>query len=381
MTKPKNKTEILKMIYALQIPDKALMRSIGYSYDWTGRILTELLNKKYIKSTDIDNMPRAITLTKLGYGILQEKYSTDNEVSLKIKERIKGNENKERQYRIATTVQLFNSYIPEYIDYFLQFEKEVDAYVGSLGDVIKRNDKIERYRLEFERRRLLNKNGRFFITIREMRELDNESLRNIQSPRALGLLHFESGNYVVYNSLKTRMRIYGDFDMLYRNLLEETLDNSINGSITFATSNKVFIDSINGKTNEKQYFTLSNHLHKKSYYVPLDSNGAQQLFVYTIPNFKKRMAEGLFEKDSIDRAQNTIYDAIDENNNISYLAFECDYNEIETLKMNIESIHAKSELQIYCFPHQVKLFESIFGERATILEVPVESVEKYFENK
>lgn len=374
----KTKHEILKMIYALQIPDKALMRSVGYSYDWTGRIINELLEDKCVKSVEIDRIPRAISLTNKGYGMLQEKIAINDGVRKKLKERVKGDNNKLRQYRIATTVQMLNSYIPEYIDDFLLYEKRIDDHLDTIDGVLNRQSKIEKYRAEFERRRKLDKQGRFFITVREMRELDEDNLKNIQSPRALGFLHLEGGNFVVYNSLKNRIRTYGEFDMLYKELIEEITDNSLQGSITFATTNKVFIDSINSNINEKQFFTLSNRLFKKAYYVVLDSNGCQQLYVYTKPDFRKQVAIGLFESEDIKRAENTIYDAIDSFSNISYLGFECDYNEVETLKMNAETIHLNRGLSIYCFPHQVKLYSAIFGDRATILQVEIEAVKRFF---
>ena len=87
---------------------------------------------------------------------------------------------------------------------------------------------------------------------------------------------------------------------------------------------------------------------------------------------------GLFESEDIKRAENTIYDAIDSFSNISYLGFECDYNEVETLKMNAETIHLNRGLNIYCFPHQVKLYSAIFGDRATILQVEIEAVKRFF---
>ena len=66
-----------------------------------------------------------------------------------------------------------------------------------------------------------------------------------------------------------------------------------------------------------------------------------------------------------------------EKGDIVYLGFECDINELQRIYDNMETIRVRSNIIIYCFPHQVLLYKTLFADRADIRIVPAESVFRY----
>lgn len=354
--------DLLKFIYITQYPSKKLMRSLGNSYDFTGRKIRQLINDGYLLETKIGSA-KTLAITKKGLTYLQKEYKISKELDKKLRVKTKGEKNKIRQSKLAMSLQMLNKYVPNYIDDYISFENKINANENILIQTA-RQDKIERIRNEIYEReqRSLNFKKCWFMTFREIRELDKSKLKNITSTRTNGIYHTPIGDFAIYNHYKKRMRCYGNFERVFYQFAEEICDKELDGAIHFGSSFQVLLDTIL-KTPDSQLdnYILSSLIYKKQFYVPLTSDGIKQLQIYNINNFRQKACNALIKKEHIRNAETLIIDGYSENE-IFYLGFECNYNEIDGLYKNIENMFSDKEITIYCFPHQSYFYEQLFGK-------------------
>lgn len=372
--------DLLKFIYVTQYPSKKLMRSIVGSYDYTGRVIKQLINKGYILETKINDIT-VVCLTKEGLNYLKPYIDFDDVLYKRMKLRVKGEKNKFRQAKLAQTIQMLNKYVPTYIDNYLLFEKNN----SNSFDNKSRRSKIEKIRNEIfqrEQRSLSAKQGCWFITFREMRELDVNNLKNIPSTRVQGIFHIGGKDFAVYNHYKKRMKMYGNFEYVFNQFAEEVCDKPLNGAIHFGSSFQILLDTIT-KTPpmQKNSYIISNLIYPTQYFVPLTSDGINQLSIYSIKNFNKHLGNALLSEEQISNAKNLIVDGY-EDNLLTYLGFECNYNSIESLYQCMQTVYLKNDLEIYCFPHQAYFYEQLFKNHSVkIKTIPIEKVLNFLKRK
>ena len=381
MVKIKTTLDILKFIYITQFPSKKIMRSLGSSYDFTGRKIKQLINEGIILETKIQDI-NTLTLSKKGIQLLSKEIVLDKELDKKLRTRIKGEKNKIRQSKLAMSIQMLNSYIPNYIDDYIDFEKKLKTF--NFNNQIARQDKIENVRNEiFEREQRSQKFDKcWFISFKEIRDLDKTKLKNIPSTRTNGIFHTSTGDYAIYNHYKKRMKCYGNFELIFNQFAEEVCDKPLDGAIHFASSFQVLLDTIlKTPDGQKDSYIISSLIYPKQFYVPLTSDGIKQLQIYQIKDFRNKIRNALIKKDEIRNAENLIIDGYS-NDTISNLGFECDYNETEILYKNMNDIFLNKKLILYCFPHQAYFYEQLFNDfDVEIKTIKIEDVISFLEKK
>ena len=367
---------ILLFIAASQLPQRQVLRCLGYSYDFTGRIINRLIEKDLIeiKTLDKPHEEKYICLTDKGHKYIEGKFPEYKNAFKKIKKRIKGQDNKNRQFKIACIMAMLNSFFPEHIHQYLSLENGEAVQKGTPYNI---EDKYSSLRSEIARRKTEKSDGYLLLT-REMRDIDEAHLKNLTSARALGLMNMSNKDYVIYNHNKRKMRSYGDFEERYNYFVEALTGNPVKNSLCFMRSYSPLISSLTkaDPLNENTYI-LNKKIYENQFCIPLTYQGLQQLKVFSIPNFRERVKEKLLSEEEIDRAHMSTYDGISEAGNLIFLGFECNYNEIESILNNMGTIHIDKTIQVYCFPHQSLLYEELFGNRAEINTIEMETILKY----
>lgn len=358
----KSEIEILNFLLSFQFANKGLMRLVGKNYDHTGRVIKKLLDKKLIKETEISYpaKQKVLTITNEGLKELSDCCKVDKNVLQILKNKIKGNENKYRQYKFATTAEIFYPFFPsigkDYLDSI-----SARYYNKSLS--------IER---AFERKSQGKSN--YFISLKELREIDKYKLRKLTSTRAQGIANIQDTLYTIYNYGNKRMRAHGDFEEKFQDYVLLLTGKEVSRSLNFGSSYQIIIDTFN-RTALKQYNTyiLTKHLYERQYFIPLTSSGSKQLQIFFIPNFRQKIRNALISPSEIVKTE-TFYDGVDKTGNLVYIGFECDISEIEKLRHLLETIKIDSEIIVYAFPHQVHFFEEIFNGRAKIRTLTIDQV-------
>lgn len=381
-------SEIERYIYALQFPQRKLIRDMGYNYDYLGRRIQKFIADGIIDQGTVFEVP-TVLLSKKREEEIRKELEISDEVKNLLKDRIKGDEKKKRQLRFATTVQMLYRYLPDYIsDYLEVCEKYVAQKDNSEAKSNEENLNIVRENLVYRARKhrtdtgiiysqsdypLNFKENNFFISTREVRMLNPVGSKTISSARPQGILHTNEGYFTVYNHLRNRLMKYAEHENKFKYLGEQIVRTDIEKSIHFALSYKVLLDSIlkTSDTQRSQYILTSN-LYDKCYYVPLNSGGNSQLYFYMIKGLRSYLKKLLIEPGDISRADGIVYDGISENGNPIYLGFETEYNELRTL-YELYLSNGCQEMLVYCFPHQTYLYRTLF-ENAEIRTYSLEQI-------
>lgn len=387
----KDTLEYLTYTYALQYPQKKLIRCIGHSYDYSARKLQHLVSTGLIQLnlTQFSNAPRhtihTFSLTKLGATYLKQNSLNEPNLTTILKSQCKGHDKKQRQLRLSTTLQMFYPYIPNLIPQYLS---TLNGHAQCTNNTS--NERFGNIKSEIEFRKKLTQTSKQyceansnnfpakpqwlspdisfkypqnqFITLREIRTLLPKQKQTITSERALGIFLANSEPFIIYNHLKRRMRAYGTFEEKFKYMAEEITSSEVTSSIHFGSSYKILLDTFQKSSDEaRNSYILSNEIYQKQYFVPLSYEGHKQLEIYMIPNFHSKILQGILQPCEIRRAQNIIFDGISENNDHIFLGFECDYNRIRRVYDYVR-YHNDVSLTIYCLPHQEQLYRTLFSE-------------------
>lgn len=354
----KTEKQLLKYIFLFQPVNKALLRLIGANYDFTGRVISSLITKGLVENITIkathEKKENALQLSDSGYRLILPYITISDTLLYKNKNRIKGDDNKYRQYKLSSVISMFGPLFGDYTEQFLDMEHRLEYKLFPIEQ-------------EIEKRKKEHPNG-FILTNREIRDMDEYNLRKVTATRSNGIAISNDSCYLLYNHNHKRMRSHGDFENKFKTYMEMTLPNNKISSIHFGRSYKPAIDTLfKTSISQRETFIMSQSCHENTFFVPLTHNGAQQLKLYFIPKVKEQIAGILLEKKEMDRAHNTPYDGEAENGDIIFLGFECDIQNIERIIYILNTIKAESEVTVFCFSHQQEFYKQVFKNRATIL--------------
>lgn len=214
-----------------------------------------------------------------------------------------------------------------------------------------------------------NNSKSWMILTRELRCIDSKKLRTMSSVRALGLFHTTTGNYVFYNSMSNRIISYFEYEEKFQYFISNLLHDGNLKLFIFGKSYKVAIDTVKSTENERKKYLFGNRIYKQQYYIPLTSDGAKQIEIFTIPNFRLISREALINEEDQHRAKNLIYDGEVGNGNLLYIGFECELNEIQDIFDILSTIKISKTITVFCFKWQANFYHSVFGEQGIIKTV------------
>ena len=358
----KAELKMLTYIFLFQPIDKSLLRLVGNNYDFAGRIVKSLLLKHYIEETfisaDYNKNEPVIQITKQGEDIFLYYYPLPVPLIEQNRNKIKGDENKYRQYKLSSVILIFSQICPEYCQQFVKLEKSLQC-----------NSDVLYQTLEFRKNKFP-----FIVTNREFRDMDDYNLRKITATRSNGVAVTEKEIFTLYNHNRKKMRSHGDFEDKFKLYIETVFPNKTQSAIHFGKSYKAANDTIlKTSFQKKSSFILSNDLYHHNYYVPLTVPGARQLEIYFIKDSREKIKSEILTSDEISAARNTIYDG-EAGEKIIYLGFHCDISEIERLFYLLATVKQGSLLDIYCFDHQRLFYENLFENKAHIIPLSISEI-------
>lgn len=353
--------KLLFFLFLFQPANKSLLRLVGNNYDFTGRQISSLFSKGYIEEVLIKPKyglsEKVICLTQSGFKLISSLSQVSDSLTRNNKNRIKGDENKYRQFKLTSIIEMFMPIFPNYSEQFINLEQEIEINKKTIGDEI------------------LNKQTPYLITSREIRDMDEHSLRKITATRSQGFAISSETAFILYNHNHKRMKSHGDFEEKFHLYTELLFPQKQISALHFGRSYKPALDTL-FKTNisQRENYIMSKSIFYNHYFVPLTSNGAQQLKIYFIPDFKNKIKSSILLPSEISKTSNLPYDGETEDGNIIYLGFECDIPEIENVLYSLQTVKKNSSVIIYCFNHQEHFYRQVFGENTTIYSLRVADV-------
>lgn len=353
--------KLLFFLFLFQPADKSLLRLVGNNYDFTGRQISSLFRKGYIEKITIKpkygSSEKVICLTQTGFKLISSLSQISPSLIRNNKNRIKGDENKYRQFKLTSLIEMFLPIFPDYINSFISLEENL------------RDSKTT---IEKE---ILNRQIPFIVTSREIRDMDEHNLRKITATRSQGIAVSQDTAFILYNHNHKKMKSHGDFEEKFHLYTELLFPQKQISALHFGRSYKPALDTL-FKTgiSQREKFIMSKGIFQDHYFVSLTSSGAQQLQIYFIPNFKEKIRSNILLPEEISKAVNLPYDGEADNGDIIYIGFECNISEIENVIYSSQTVKRNSNIVIYCFKHQEYFYKQVFGENTTIYPLSVAEV-------
>lgn len=213
---------------------------------------------------------------------------------------------------------------------------------------------------------------------KDLKRLSEDEMSKTSFTRMVGAL-FACGNcYAMYNTRSATMKWSGKGEFKARDSLRELSNmNSeisiVNSAILLGQSGTVALNTIvESDKSQKQEFRFDS-VYDHIYFIPLNEDGIRQLRLLTVPDWKEKILNLLFdpEERSYNRGRFE-YDAIvDEVYIYSYLDAD-----IARLMRLHETLSAqKRDVVVLCFAYQVAFLREYFGPLVELKVIDFDAVE------
>ena len=353
--------KLLFFLFLFQPADKSLLRLVGNNYDFTGRQISSLFNKGYIEEIIIKpkygSKEKVVCLTQQGYRIILSLSQVSPLLTYNNKNRIKGDENKYRQFKLTSLIEMFIPIFPNYPELFINLEKEIENNRTTIEQLTTNNQTP------------------CLITSRELRDMDEHNLRKITATRSQGLAVSQDSVFILYNHNHKKMKSHGDFEEKFHLYTELLFPNKQISALHFGRSYKPALDTLfKTSISQRERFIMSKNIFQNHFFVPLTSKGAQQLMIYFISNFRKKVRSSILLPSEVANTNNLPYDGETERGDLLYLGFECNISEIENVLYSLQTVKKYSSIIVYCFNHQEYFYKQIFGKNLTVYPLSVADV-------
>lgn len=217
-----------------------------------------------------------------------------------------------------------------------------------------------------------------FYFSRDLKRLSLPELSKIQFTRMVGAVFYPGGCYAVYNTRSVPMKWngMGEFKTV-GSLTELARMNAgiihVDSAILFGTSEEIALQSFSEKSKEQKKEIRADAVFRHIHFIPLNEYGIRQLRLLTVPDWKNRLLELLFEADALSHDTGHFeYDAfVDGAYVFSYL--DGDLTRLVRFREGIED--KPGPFEVLCFPHQVDFLREYLAGRAVIKTIGLEAIE------
>lgn len=207
-----------------------------------------------------------------------------------------------------------------------------------------------------------------FYNSRYLKSLEKDEMNKIKYSRIAGAIYFGTGCYAVYNTRSSVMKWYGEGE--YKMLLDlndicrqNTWFSDVESAILFGHSYEIALKTIRFHSRSLRTETVLSGKYNSLHFIPLDDVGQKLLRMLTIPNWKQRLYELIFEPESIVENGIFAYDALEDN---EYILCFMD-SDIAKLSSFIQSVRTTDyKWSVLCFREQVPFLRSFLGEDVVI---------------
>ena len=236
---------------------------------------------------------------------------------------------------------------------------------------------------------LIDPGSPFFLTSRAIKQIggDDDESNKTNFTRMVGGLFAGNNCYCVFNTRDSVMKWSGGGEMkakfnlecIYEANSERSVDR-IHSAIIFGSSPEIAMGSIEStaKISRKEYRfdSVFWYIH----YIPLNEYGARLLRFFTIPNFKEKLLQFLFEDEERSFGRGSFdYDALipsEQGNKHVLVLLDCDLARLKRFKEALEFYLDKLG-EIICYDWMARYVQKYMeGTNATVKCFPLKMVEE-----
>lgn len=213
---------------------------------------------------------------------------------------------------------------------------------------------------------------------KDLKRLSEDEMSKTSFTRMVGALFACGTCYAMYNTRSATMKWSGKGEFKARDSLRDLSDmNSeisiVNSAILIGQSGTVALNTIlESDKSQKQEFRFDS-VYDHIYFIPLNEDGIRQLRFLTVPDWKEKILNMLFdpEERSYNRGRFE-YDAIVDDVYI-YSYLDADIARLMRLHETLSAL--KRDVVVLCFAYQVSFLREYFGPMVELKVIDFDTVE------
>lgn len=217
-----------------------------------------------------------------------------------------------------------------------------------------------------------------FYLAKELKKLGEAEMNKTMFTRMVGTAYLGQRPYAVYNTRSAVMKWSGkgEFKTLHSVIEISRLNTGTDATpaaILFGQSESVALKTLLESDTTKRPEFRFDAVYRNLYFIPMNEHGIRQLRLMTIPEWKERLLELLFDLDvrTYDRGLFE-YDAkIGDAYVFSHL--DGDLARLVRFKEAVEN--QRGNYEVLCYPYQMAFIREYLGNRVTIKTIGFDAVE------
>ena len=220
--------------------------------------------------------------------------------------------------------------------------------------------------------------GSLFYLARDIKKIGQAEMNKTMFTRMVGAIFSHGSCYAVYNTRTAAMKWsgMGEFKALH-NLIEVGRLNAgtdrIDSAVLFGESGeialKTLLESDKSRRLEFRFDSIYHHI----YFIPMDVCGVRQLSLLSVPDWKEKLLDLLFEPEvrSFDKGLFE-YDACVDG---VYILSHLDGDLARLIRFREGIRNQTGRFEILCFPHQTHFLQEYMGRLVSIKTIGMDMVE------
>lgn len=218
-----------------------------------------------------------------------------------------------------------------------------------------------------------------FYLAKDLKKLGEAEMNKTMFTRMVGTGYFGSEAYVVYNTRDSVMKWSGkgEFKALHNMVDINRLNAGINAmpsAILFGESEDVALNTLLESDTSKRPEFRFDIVYRNIYFVPMNEFGIRQLSILSVPDWKEKLLDLLFEPDI--RTYNRGLFEYDAFVNGAYILSHLDGDIARLLRFREAIENQTGRFEILCFPHQMHFLREYMGTRVALKTIDMHSVEE-----
>lgn len=218
----------------------------------------------------------------------------------------------------------------------------------------------------------------FFIS-KELKYFGDDDINKISFSRVTGALFYPGGCYAVYNSRDYLMIWNGRGESKVRDHLTKVARmnagiDGVDSAILFGSDYQIADLTLQSLHNYRKVENRFDSIYDNLYFIPLDPFGVRLLKTLTVPDWKEKLLDLLFDPDDL---------AVD-TGNFEYDAYEDGLYVISFLDSDIIRLNRfagstagfEEKTSVICYPEQAAFVRRIVGPKVQITTVKLDVVEE-----
>lgn len=218
----------------------------------------------------------------------------------------------------------------------------------------------------------------FYIS-KELKYFGDDDINKISFSRVTGALFYPGGCYAVYNSRNYLMKWNGRGESKVRDHLTRVARmnadiDDVNSAILFGSDYGIAEQTLQSLSSYRKPENRFDSIYDYLYFLPLDPFGTRLLRILTIPGWKEKLLDMLFDPDDLAVDTGTFeYDAL-ENGKYVISFLDSDIVRLNRFAGSTSGIEEKTS--VICFPEQVAFVRRLVGPKVKITTVTLDMVEE-----